>query len=204
MDSLRKAHSNAQAAGLFREQCMIASFISWLSLDIYDDDGSELWMRRANEMSMLAPEYLDSFIHAINMAGMGSIRGDANLIRKWRDIGVERLRGHLTKRSRRWTYLLEMRARQLEKSPIDVDLAVLELTGHHAANGETGDPSDDEIAVAIQVLAAHGQIDRSHQILKRYFSTFRRGRRPLARTLRDAARVVDWHEGSSDRVAATE
>ncbi|HEY9228291.1 MAG TPA: AAA family ATPase [Gemmatimonadaceae bacterium] len=190
---LTTAFENARSHGLLRLQCVAASMLAGIHYDLRNDEVGKLWYSRAEAIADQVEGFRGSLADFITDAEIACTRGDSAKAKQ----ALERGRAHLAKNPpvnvKRWIRVLEAWIAELEGETIaDPQLLAAELVAHHVPNGEPGDLSDAEIAVAISALHRGGFGNEGRELVTRYVEVYRRRRGPVGRSLQDALKRVGW------------
>jgi DNA-binding SARP family transcriptional activator len=193
MGLMHEVYQSARETGLHRLKADVATMMAGLSNDLGDTEGAREWLTLASEATNQLYEARLWNIQAILRATVECTEGNLEKTRELLRLVNSNLPRTPTVRTGRWLLGMQRLVQILGGERLDPDQVVPEMTAHHRVNGETGDLSDLEIAVAALSLEKAGRRTEARGLVSYYFDSCRRCGGGPTRPLQIALQAIDWH-----------
>jgi tetratricopeptide (TPR) repeat protein len=184
------AFERAGAVGLRRFQFTLASTIASLLFDAGREQDSRRWREKGERIADDLPAARASVSYIAGCAEMAFAQRDIGELKRLLEGSRLNSESGRIGRTRRVTEAIEIGVRLLSGEVLDSDSMVRQLTCHHVVQGESGNLSDFETAIAAAVLETTDRAEDARTLVGGYLQDYRRGFAPIATVLRNTARKL--------------
>jgi len=179
----------AESVGLRTLQFNIASMLGSFYYDIDLEKDSVSWMERAEQIADEVPSLRVSDAYIAASFEIAVTRDDVGELTRLNDVATRD--GQPEGGRYRLVRALEISIQRLSGTLVDPAAAIHELTRHHLMNGESGNVSDLETAIAAELLDQTRGREAARALVASYLQNCRRGAAPIAAMLRNTVRRLE-------------